>query len=318
MSRRRPISLAVCAVPLAVLCAGCPAGLSRYVVEFPGAKSFYHLHVPDSIQPGQPAPLVVALHRFTETGPKMARLTGFNAVADRECFFVAYPTAPLRAWNAFRFSQRDDPAFIQAVVQDVSARHDVDPSRIYLVGASSGGYMTSAFVLGNPGLFAAAAVVMATVPRNAAEQAAPGSTPVLMMLGTEDPLVPYDSPTLNAGPGRSADVLPAEEAAAFWTARNGCAGAPAVEAVPDRDPDDGTATTVETYGGEDCEVVLYRIEGGGHTWPGSPKRLPGFIVGRQSKDFEASEAIWDFLSKHTLQPLAQCGVSGPVSFPSAQ
>ena len=47
-------------------------------------------------------------------------------------------------------------------------------------------------------------------------------------------------------------------------------------------------------------VVLYIVEGGGHTWPGGPQYLPEAIIGPVSNEFDASETIWAFVSGHSL------------------
>ena len=46
------------------------------------------------------------------------------------------------------------------------------------------------------------------------------------------------------------------------------------------------------------DVVFYRIEGGGHTWPGSQPVLPRFLFGRTSQAFDATRVIWTFLAAH--------------------
>jgi len=43
--------------------------------------------------------------------------------------------------------------------------------------------------------------------------------------------------------------------------------------------------------------VLYAVEGGGHSWPGSTRsRLP--FTGRLSRDINATEVIWGFFESH--------------------
>ena len=58
-----------------------------------------HLHAPRGAY--RPMPLVIALHGAGETGPEFAQDTGFSALADREHFLVAYPSAggPSAFWN---------------------------------------------------------------------------------------------------------------------------------------------------------------------------------------------------------------------------
>ena len=73
-----------------------------------------------------------------------------------------------------------------------------------------------------------------------------------------------------------------------------------VENLPDR-AHEGTSVRREIYpGGEQgTEVVVYVIEGGGHTWPGGPQYLPAFLIGKVSHNLDATQAIWGFFKRHT-------------------
>lgn len=86
-----------------------------------------------------------------------------------------------------------------------------------------------------------------------------------------------------------------------WAATNNCEGEPDVSDEPDL-VDDGTRVRREVYGEclDGTEVVLYAIEGGGHSWPGGsrPVQLWGFN-GRISQDIDASETIGAFFATHT-------------------
>ena len=44
---------------------------------------------------------------------------------------------------------------------------------------------------------------------------------------------------------------------------------------------------------------LYRVEGGGHTWPGG-EPLPEFITGETSRDINATRLLWEFFQAHPL------------------
>jgi polyhydroxybutyrate depolymerase len=50
---------------------------------------------------------------------------------------------------------------------------------------------------------------------------------------------------------------------------------------------------------EDAAVVLYRIEGGGHAWPGGQQYLPEKIIGKTSQNLDASAVIWEFFQGST-------------------
>jgi polyhydroxybutyrate depolymerase len=71
--------------------------------------------------------------------------------------------------------------------------------------------------------------------------------------------------------------------------------------LPDRDPKDGTRIKREQYGSGPNEVLLYTIEGGGHTWPGciNLQAISG-ISGNISQDASGSELLWEFFRNHSL------------------
>ena len=46
-------------------------------------------------------------------------------------------------------------------------------------------------------------------------------------------------------------------------------------------------------------MVLYVIEGGGHTWPGQDPMV-GFI-GKSTKNISANDLIWELFVKHPMK-----------------
>jgi polyhydroxybutyrate depolymerase len=70
--------------------------------------------------------------------------------------------------------------------------------------------------------------------------------------------------------------------------------------LPEADPNDGTQAFIEAYGPcrDQTEVVLYKVRGGGHAWPGGRQYAPVSWIGRVSRDFDACEAIWKFFKRH--------------------
>ena len=80
---------------------------------------------------------------------------------------------------------------------------------------------------------------------------------------------------------------------------NGCSVSPIVTREPDMDPKDGTRVRKEVYGNgkNGTEVILYIIEGGGHTWPGGYQYFNERLIGKTSRDMDANRVIWDFFKK---------------------
>jgi polyhydroxybutyrate depolymerase len=46
-------------------------------------------------------------------------------------------------------------------------------------------------------------------------------------------------------------------------------------------------------------VVLVRLDGGGHTWPGGSQYLPERLVGKVCRHVDGTALIWDFLQRHS-------------------
>jgi polyhydroxybutyrate depolymerase len=126
---------------------------------------------------------------------------------------------------------------------------------------------------------------------------------LLVIAGTHDPLVPYQGGEIGFERGRKVGrVISAAETIRSWAAFNQCpAGVTVTE--PDTDPHDGTRVRRETRGPcqDGSEVILYTVEGGGHTWPGGQQYLPERFVGRTSKDIDASDVIWAFFKRHAIK-----------------
>jgi polyhydroxybutyrate depolymerase len=276
-------------------------GLELCLLDHDGELRSYYLHVPQTLDLTQPVPLVIALHRLTETGEEMALETGFNECADGEDFIVAYPNGKFRAFSFGIEDDPDDNAFVLSVIEDVAAKYEIDRSRIYLVGASNGGLLVYTLICEHPEIFAAAAPVMATFLEKHAEAIQPGNgTPVFIMHGEADFVLPYYSNVLFAG--KLHRVLSVPETVQYWAKVNKCRPEPVIERIPNIMPSDGTKAFKETYLNLHGvpTVVHVRVRGGGHTWPGGYEPLPPFMTGRQNQDFNATEMIWDFFSQHRL------------------
>lgn len=265
-----------------------------------GETRTYLLHVPASIKPGKAAPLVLVFHGGGGHARNMPRFTRFDRLADEQGFIVAYPEGLNKHWSDSRgLSSADDVGFIRALIAELERSQNIDPKRVYATGISNGGFFSQRLACDLADKIAAVASVAATMPESlvpACHPARPVS--VLFLQGTKDPLVPIDGGAVARTHGRCVSLA---AASSFWRNRDQTSSTPATADLPD-DAHDGTSVHRDVYRGgqQGTEVVVYTIEGGGHTWPGGTQYLPAFLVGKASRNLDATQTIWDFFAKHSL------------------
>jgi len=271
----------------------------RQSLTVDGMTRYYRVHMPPSYGRGERVPLVLAFHRYTGTARTMEWTTRLNDVADENGFTVAYLDGYKGSWadgsGQFAADQAgiDDVAFVSAVIQELTDRLFIDPSRIYATGFSNGGFFAQRLACELPEL-AAVATVGAGLTANVLSDCRPESPiSILMIHGTEDGGVPWEG---------TSKYVSVPDTVAHWVAVNACAAKPVESKEPDL-ADDGTRVRRLAYTGcaKGSEVVLYEIEGGGHTWPGGnkPAQLWGLATGAISEDLDASRAIWAFFEGHS-------------------
>ena len=98
-----------------------------------------------------------------------------------------------------------------------------------------------------------------------------------------------------AGRGRGGNgrgvAVGAETVAGDWAAAIGAPPAPAKDVLAAGGPGDLAVTRLRWSVPGQPEVVLHRIEGGGHTWPGGPAYLPERVIGPVARSLDATGLI---------------------------
>ena len=280
-----------------------PPGGRWVALDRGGRERAYLLRLPDRALGGGPVPLIVELHGRGIDPLAFDRLTGLGAHAGDVGWALALPVAVGELWNDGRRPARpgpDDVGFLRAVIDDACRDDAVDPRRVYVVGMSNGAAMAARLVAAHADAVAAVAQVAGTVANVLAATWSPSRpVPLLQIHGSADPYAPYAAGAPQSTRARliQRDLLePAlgvDEWADLVVARNGADPEPEAWELP---PD----TTVRRWRGAspDRDVVFYRIDGGGHTWPGSADPLPPILFGRTTRTFDATHVIREFFSAH--------------------
>lgn len=133
------------------------------------------------------APLVVVLHGCTQVAKSCAEQTGWNKLAKLNQFYVLYPEQMIlnNVENCFNWYREHDqlrdkgePASIKQMIDYLKKNKQIDSTRIYIIGLSAGGAMSSIMMAVYPELFDKGGV-MAAGPYKAAESAVKGGASML-------------------------------------------------------------------------------------------------------------------------------------------
>ena len=282
-------------------------------------KREYFVHIPSGYRNKRPAPVVVVFHGGGGKAQKIAKFSGFNRLSETHGFLTIFPQAIDKHWSDGReiekFRDHDakvrDVVWIKELIENLQSTYSIDAKRIYATGISNGGIFTQRLAIELGQHFAAVASLTAQIALPLAVEKPKNSISVLIMNGTKDPIVPYEGgdvtpplfPRLSKIlklPSRG-KVISTDATIEFWLRHNGIDTPGLVTQLPDRDTTDGSTVerTAWTQTKTGVSVVLFKVIGGGHTWPGRKQYLPVRTVGQTNQDIKASEKIWEFFAQHS-------------------
>ena len=286
-----------------------------------GVKRSFLLHVPRSYEQQQFVPLVLALHGDTSSAREMEELTRLNPLSAREGFIVVYPEGVSRGWNDGLSEQRsrgrrgavDDVGFIAQIVAVLSSSYRVDPRRVYVVGYDEGAMMGFRAACELPGLFAAVASVMGTMPREVFQHCTPSEPlSVLLINGAEDRVIPLED--RDRIRFRLPSLASVEQTARFWADANGCAPLPRFKTRMDLDVRRSGFAREAIYPQcrSNTQVMIFALHGSGHGWPSATLTpLMGFaaqqVLGVSLQGQSVSDLVWRFLSRQQREATGAYG-----------
>lgn len=308
----------------------------------------YWVYTPSSYTGATAVPVVVYLHGCQQTAEDVAVGTRWNDKAESTGFIAVYPNqvngliGPFTTGNGNRCWNFHDPTnadrgtgealWIAQITQQVISDYNVDPSRVFLAGASGGGAMATVMGATYPDLYAAigvlagcpyfactdvtGALAWGTMQRHGVVR----ELPTMVVDGTLDAVTVYpnsenvvqewlgvadlaDDTLLNGSVSRQPAAI---ENHGFDGQPEPGSGDPCVSFTgpPNRFPCAGGVIgfqgtypyTVRHYAGTAHHEVLqmWTIHGAGHGYPGGDPR--GSFVDPLGPDI--TSALWNFFQDH--------------------
>lgn len=267
----------------------CHAG--RYVedsLKVDGHMRQFVMYLPDGIRPD--APLVFVLHGY---GAGIWRENIMIGPAERHGFAVCIPQGlkdpqGQPSWNVgYPFQQGwqvDDVKALCRIARHVQQRYRLSRANTFLTGMSNGGEMCYLMAYSKQNTFKAVAPIAGLTMAWMYERLeAPRPIPLMEIHGTEDRVSEWTGDMDNAG-GWGA-YLPVPVAVGYWVAKNRCTREE-TERVESLQGAEGHPVIKYRYTGSvtGCEVWLYEVVGGPHSW--------------FTTDIDTGEEIWQFFSRY--------------------
>jgi polyhydroxybutyrate depolymerase len=290
-------------------------GDHEFSVAHQGQNRSYLVRVPPAVGAAKPLPVVINFHGGGGNAAVQKVYTRMDAAADRDGYIAIYPNGTggiagrLLTWNAgaccgpAAASGVDDVGFSLAVLDDLARRVPLDRARVYATGLSNGSMMAYRLAAEAPGKIAAVAGVAGamTLPGFG-----PGMTmPVMHIHSVDDPRALYDGGLGPAFPFTNTRVLhqSVDAMLALWVTRNACSDRPQA-ASPARGkagaPDAMHTATRYLYAPcrDGTEVVLWKLTGAGHVWPGGVQDYLPLLLGTGTTVIDANVEMWRFFSRY--------------------
>jgi polyhydroxybutyrate depolymerase len=274
----------------------------------------YLVRVPPQAAAGKPLPVVINFHGGGANAKNQKSYSRMDAAADRDGYIAIYPNGTggiggrLLTWNAgtccgpAAASNADDVGFTLALLDDLAGRIALDRARIYATGLSNGSMMAYRLASEASERIAAVAGVAGamTLPRFAPSL----PVPVMHIHSVDDQRALYDGGLGPAFPFTNSRVLhqPVDAMLGQWLKHDACPTQPRVSGPINGKPGAKDSThTATRYDYAPCrngaEVVLWKLTGAGHVWPGGLQDYLTLILGTSTTVIDANTEMWRFFQR---------------------
>ena len=259
--------------------------LPEAAVEVNGVERAYRFFAPVK-PPAGAMPLLITLNGGGMRDYPFPQEDDFIALAEAEGFLIACPLSHQLPENEGEWQlnatpqTRQDIDFIEALIAKISAGHDVDPGRIYVMGYSLGSMFAYELACQLPDTIAAVASHAGTMPV-APEACEPTPGPAILHIhGVDDYIIAYNETWDWKDWDSVGTMMDIPSLVERWKTTNLCQSS--------TDRDFGPSTHIVH---DDCaagaRVEHYRLGDAGHEWP---QTIDGVST---------HEVIWAFLSSFT-------------------
>ena len=271
--------------------------LKKEIINFDEMIREYYVSLPEDIS--KPFPIIINFHGFLSHAMDQQGFSQMDNYAHQNGIGVIYPEGVKRSWNVGKaiLNDENDIGFVNALIDSVSLKYNIDSNRIYACGFSNGGTFSYELICGLSNKIAAFGSVGGNFSINENRLCnIEREIPLIHIHGTRDRLQKYNH--------SDGDFLSTIESVNYWAKYNQF-DIKVVENIEDFHKKDGTTVEKHTYSknNSNTQVIHFKVVKGGHLWLGSPiadwltLRL---FFGRNNHEISSSKEIVDFFLKYKL------------------
>ena len=269
----------------------------KEIINIDGKKREYYLSLPEDTS--KPFPLIINFHGFLSHAIEQQEFSRMDNYAHLNGVGVIYPEGINKSWNIGKdmMSEENDIGFVNALIDSVASKYNIDSDRIYACGFSNGGEFSYELMCGLSNKIAAFGSVGGNFIINEKRSCNINrEIPLIHIHGTKDRLAKYN--------GYNGYFLSTISSVDFWAKHNQL-DKMVVENIEDIHKKD--RTTVEKYtfykDNSDTKVIHLKVVNGGHVWLGSPTSdlfYQKLLFGRNNHEINSSKELVDFFLKYKL------------------
>ena len=269
----------------------------KEIINIDGKKREYYLSLPEDTS--KPFPLIINFHGFLSHAIEQQEFSQMDNYAHLNGVGVIYPEGINKSWNIGKdmMSEENDIGFVNALIDSVTSKYNIDSDQIYACGFSNGGEFSYELMCGLSNKIAAFGSVGGNFIINEKRSCNINrEIPLIHIHGTKDRLAKYN--------GYNGYFLSTISSVDFWAKHNQL-DKMVVENIEDIHKKD--RTTVEKYtfykDNSDTKVVHLKVINGGHVWLGSPTFdlfYQKLLFGRNNHEINSSKELVDFFLKYKL------------------
>ena len=279
-----------------------PPGVMDGSIKVDDLDRQYLLYIPKSYSKDKKMPLLIALHGRFETGETMMKGSGFNGIADKEGFIVAYPYGYRRSWADGRDAvpadkdNIDDVKFITTLMDYLIKQFSIAKEKVFISGYSNGAVMANTLAVKITDRLAGVASVEGDMTYfDISSFPLSKHIPIMFVNGTADKIIKIDGGS--GGILKNYSFPSIERVLNVWKNFNGCHQTASLKRYAEKD--DGTVSLVILYDCVNAPVELILDINAGHIWPEYKIKYPQWLLGKATTEINASDEIWKFFKEST-------------------